>query len=301
MLRFFGTKIGLSLAAALVIVGGATYIKLRTPSAAAPISSKVSLIADESVKKAIQNGQIDTSDWEKALEAIQGSSTIDEKIAALGQASAVSGVATAPLTATDRFAQRFFTEYVKLKESGQTIDENTGVSLVNKLLGEDYGSAPLEKVYTAADIRISTDVSISGLRIYGNSLGSALSQATPANYENEIAIINRAYETEDTKNLEKLAQNIDYYQKMRAAVEALPVPAPLKTAHVAFLNSLSAVIDGVRGMKLLGTDPVGATKMILRYEDGIKAVDLSTRQISAYLKKQSITFSPAESGYIFVE
>jgi hypothetical protein len=301
MLRFLGTKIGISIIAAILIIGGATYIKYRKAPSADTLSSKVGVIAQESIQNALKNGQLDNAEWEKALEAIQGTTTLDEKIAVLSETGSKSDEPAAPLTATDRFAQAFLTEYARLKKTGAQIDENTTVRLVNDLLAQDYGSAPLEKVYTASNIYILSDSSISGIRKYANLLGAAFDQPMPTGYENEVAILDRVYQTDNTEDLDKLAQNIARYVAIRSAIAQTAVPNSLSQAHIALLNSLSAIIEGVRGMQLVSTDPVGATKMILRYEDGLKAIDLSIHEITTYLKRHSITFSSSESGYIFME
>ncbi|HEY9481295.1 MAG TPA: hypothetical protein VIR98_03655 [Candidatus Paceibacterota bacterium] len=300
MLRFFGTKVGIALIIAALSISVATYAKFRNPSASDnSIAVKIDSIAEKSVKNAIESGQLDTSDWEKVLETIQGSSTIDDKIATLSQ-TPDSNTDIKPLTATDRFAQRFFEEYVKLKGSGATIDENTSVNLVNKLLSQDYGSAASsEKSYTPQDIVILTDSSTAALKKYGNTLGSALSQPLPEGYVNELTLLNQAYESGDTSGFEKMALNIARYQQIRTLIAGIPVPKTFSNAHIALLNSISAIIEGVRGMTLIDSDPVGATQMILRYEDGIKALDLSTREIASFFKRQNISFSTSESGYIF--
>lgn len=301
MIRFLGTKIGAALLAAIVIVGLAIYAKLRNPAQNLDTAAKVGLIAESSVDRAIKAGNLDQTDWEEALRRIQGSSTIDTTIAGLAESSASSSVTTRPLTATDRFAQRFFTEYIKLQRNGAQIDEDTSLRLANRLLAEDYGGPSGEKTYTEAQIKTVASATASDLKRYANSLASAFSQPTPSDYENELVIINRAAETDSTSDLEKLAQNIAHYEGARAATLSIPAPTTLKTTHVTILNSLSAIIEGVKGMRTISTDPVGATKMVLRYEDGIKSLDLAIAQLSTLLKQSKIVFSPSDAGYIFME
>ncbi|HEU5114506.1 MAG TPA: hypothetical protein VFT82_01935, partial [Candidatus Paceibacterota bacterium] len=80
-----------------------------------------------------------------------------------------------------------------------------------------------------------------------------------------------------------------------------PVPAALKEAHLALINSLEAIIEGLQGMMTIKTDPVGATKLISRYEDGIQSISLPIEIIRNYLKRQSVAFSSYDSGYILTQ
>ncbi|MDO8579286.1 MAG: hypothetical protein Q7R72_00230 [bacterium] len=299
MLKFLGTKIGISIILAVLIIGGATVFKFKTPKTD-NISSKIDLIADASVQNALKNGQLDNPDWENTLKNLAIGTTTEEIIKNLEQ-KASANTSEKPLTATDRFAREFLTQYVKLKESGTPIDENTGLSLVNKLLATDYGGPAGEKVYTESDVSVINTTSLTEIKKYGNTLGTIFNEPTSSGYENELVIVNRVYETEKNEDLQKLALNIARYEKIRDNIAFVAVPTVLKNAHISLLNSLSAMIEGVRGMSILATDPVGATKMVLRYEDGLKSLELSTRAMSAYFKKQNVIFSSTEPGYIFVE
>lgn len=301
MIRFLGTKIGTALLAALIIIGLATYAKLKDDAPKLDTAAKVGLIADSSVDRAIEAGNLEQSDWEEALRRIQGSSTIDTAIASLSETASSSTTTAQPLTATDRFAQRFFTEYVRLQKNGATIDEEASLRLVNRLLAEDYGSPAGERMYAERDISVLSSNSAIEFRKYANSLASAFSQETPDDYENELAILNRVADTENNADLQKLAQNIAHYEKVRAEILAVAVPQAFRSVHLTIINSLSAMIEGVRGMQLLSTDPVGATKMVLRYEDGIKALDLAIAQLSTALKQSKVAFSASDAGYIFIE
>ncbi|HVU06507.1 MAG TPA: hypothetical protein VHC46_04760 [Thermodesulfobacteriota bacterium] len=291
--KFLRTKIGVATLVAALLIVGAVVIKTKSSAKASTIQEKVGLIADASVKQGIANGEPSN------LDIILGTSTIEDKIAVLETRAATE--TPEKLTATDRFARAFFQEYVNLKNSGAQIDENTGTDLVNRLLERDYGSPTEEKTYTESDIAISSSISSQSLKQYGNKLGAILEEPLPKGYEQELYIIARYNDTEDVSELPKLAQNIAHYTSLRNKILALSVPNPLKAAHIALLNSISAILEGVRGMTYMDSDPVGATKMISRYNDGIESVTLPLAYIKSYFKKQSISFSSSESGYILMQ
>lgn len=289
MFRFLRTRIGLSLLIALIIIVVSVSFKF-TKKDPAPLGPQIDLIADTSLKKAIESGALETPEWEKLLLELSGTTTIDDKIVELQTQSTT----TETLTATDLFARTFLIKYVNLRKSGTPLDETTATNLINSLLAQDFGSALPEKTYTESDITVTSSGS---LRTYGNSIGSILQAPIPKGYEQELEIITRVTNTENTEDLEKLKLNIERYEGVLAELIDLPVPKALKEAHLTLINSVNSILEGVQGMLLIEQDPVGATKMISRYEDGIKSLDFPLLQIRNYLISQKVTFSPSESGY----
>jgi hypothetical protein len=281
---------------AVLIIGTGIFLKVSSSKPKESIRAKIDLIAQQSIKNAIETGEFDTSEWEKAL----GIATSSDEYKVL---AGISGTSTqedeGPLTATDRFSRELLQKYVKYKESGGVIDNETTIRFVNELLLKDYGGPEGEKTYTESDITVLDSTLLSDMKRYGNYLGQALNHPVSAEYENEVVIINRVYETDDPQYLSQLTENLKRYQAIRAQIEEIAVPRPLKEAHIAVLNSLSTIIEGVRGMMLIETDPIGATKFMVNYEDGLKALDTSFAVIGSYFKNHYITFSSTESGYIF--
>lgn len=298
--RFLFSRIGLSLIVALLIIGSATVLKMRSAKPDESIRTKIDLIAKESLKKAIENGKIDNPEWEKALKIATASSSVDEKIAEL-QKNAPSSEQEENLTATDKFTRTLLQRYVEIKNSGATLDENGTINLVNELLLKDYGGPEGEKTYIDSDITVLDTTSVADLKRYGNYLGSAIGKPVPDDYEHEVVLINKMYETGDASYLDKLPQNLARYTQMRREVESIAVPKIFQNAHIAVLNSLSAIIEGIRGMMLIDEDPIGATTLMLRYEDGFKSFDPALDIISNYFKTHNISFSSTEGGYLFLK
>lgn len=298
--KFLFSSIGLSLIAALLIIGGGIYLKKATEKPGNSIQNKINLIAQESIQKAINNGQVDVSEWEEAFKKNAASST-EEKIANLQEKYAKTTQNDQNLTATDRFSQALLQKYVDFKNKGGVLDDNTTLQFVNELIVQDYGGPELEKTYDLSDIIVLDTDLPSELKKYGNAMGIAVSRPVSAGFENEITIINRVYETDDASYLAKLPENLARYRDARAIATKIPVPKNLVNAHLAFLNSLSAMIEGVKGMTLIDTDPIGAAKMMLSYEDGLKSFDPALRIISNYFKTRNIEFSSSESGYVFLK
>ncbi len=298
--KFLFSSIGLSLLAAILIIGVGIYFKAANKAPSNSIQTKIDLIAQESIKKAIENGQVDIAQWEDALKKNAASST-EEKIADLQEKYAVNAEKEENLTATERFSRSLLQKYITFKNQGGVLDDNTTLQFVNELILEDYGGPEFEKTYTTGDIIVLDTDLPSELKKYGNALGAAISQPVPSGYENEITLVNRAYETDDSSYLAKLPQNLARYKESRRLASQIPVPKNLVEAHIAYLNSLSSIIDGIHGMILLDSDPIAAAKMMLSYDQGLKTLDPALRIVSNYLKSRGIEFSSLESGYVFLK
>lgn len=298
--RFIFSSIGLSLIAAILIIGAGIYFKGSSQPSSSSIQTKIDLIAQESIKKALENGQVDIAQWEEALKKNTASST-EEKIAELQEKYAANPEKEEDLTATGRFSRALLQKYISFKNQGGVLDDNSTIEFVNELILEDYGGPEFEKTYDTSDIIVLDTDLPSELKKYGNAMGAAISQPVPVGYENEIILVNRVYETDDSSYLAKLPQNLNRYKESRRAASQIPVPKLLVEAHIAYLNSLSSIIDGIHGMILLDSDPIGAAKMMLSYDEGLKTIDPALRIISSHLKSRGIEFSSLESGYIFLK
>jgi hypothetical protein len=296
--KFIKTKVGASLILAVIFIIGAVIFRTSQQTTDKNLQNTIGLIADASVKNGIKNGDIVPTDWENSLKI--NSPKNFGGITNLVATSTESSTTEENLTATDRFSREFFTQYLNIKKSGATVDENTGLNLVDKLLTQDYGSQPEEKVYSDSDMVIIYSNNTNSLREYGNSLGSIVNKPLPPNYEQEIVVLSKVNDTGNTEYFKKLGPNVKRYQEMRDKMLALPVPMDLKNVHLAFINSISAMLEGVKGMTLMDTDPVGATKMIARYEDGLKLLPLAIQTMASYFAKQGVIFSPSESGFILM-
>lgn len=297
--RFLFSSIGVSLIIACAIIGAGIFLKAQSAKPSTSLQAKIDAIAQNSIKNAIQTGQLESADWEKALKIANGTSTIDEKIAELQKTAPVTDEKPENLTATDRFTRALLEKYVEFKSDGGVIDNNTTLELVNELITKDYGGPDGEKIYTESDIILLNTSALGELKKYGNLMGLAITEPVSAGYENEIVIINRVYETDDSSDLKKLEENLARYQSIRNTVSSIPVPIALKNAHIATLNSLSAIIEGIRGMLLIEEDPIGATTLMLRYEEGLRSLDTAFVYIGSYLKNKNVSFSSTESGYLF--
>jgi hypothetical protein len=313
MLRFLRTKIGISLVIALIIIGCAAL--LRSQSAAPEKESSLASIAIEKViESALEkdDDQDGLKNWEETLyksdpldpdtdkdgmrdgdEAVAGRDPLSKSVAD------ASATATIPVyTATDRLSQELLREYTKAKQSGKEITTDLSDRIAEEILAKDYDSS-LPTAYTINDIKISADTSISGLRSYGNALGTILS-APPAGTRNELEIFQKiASEPVETYKSELLALQKRYIA-MRTKLLALPSPRETAFAQADIATALTIFIESIDGALALDTDPVGSLGKISRYQDGLSALDLPFKELSAVMKKRGISFTPSESGYILM-
>ena len=72
-------------------------------------------------------------------------------------------------------------------------------------------------------------------------MGIAIEEPLPDGYEQELSKLAKVTDTGDDSGLSKLPLNIAHYESLRNKMLDIPVPVALKNAHLAILNSLSAM------------------------------------------------------------
>ncbi|HEU0080773.1 MAG TPA: hypothetical protein VFQ72_01985 [Candidatus Paceibacterota bacterium] len=284
LLGFFGTKIGIAVLAAIVIVGAAAGFKYSR-SAQEKQKGAATLVVEQIIKDSLKN-----------LNEIEGDSAF--VASTTGPDDAAPQEPAVPYTATDRFSQQIFREYISAKQNGKEVDADTSARIAESVLAQDYSDRT--PAYSVLDLHISADESASSLRTYGNSLGAILS-APPAAKENELEIFLKLSSKSTDDYGKELAAIQKRYISMRTALLALPAPKSFAAAQVDILNSLNLFVDAIDGALNIDADPIGALNKIARHDDGMTALQKALASIKKTFAAKGMTFAAKEKGFILTE
>jgi hypothetical protein len=210
-----------------------------------------------------------------------------------------SSTSSAPetLTATDRFSREFFTRYVALKQSGKKVTQNEINAIISGLIEADYGTASAH-TFTELSIRPISDSSTS-FKNYGNALGSVFAK-NPQSMEHELTILERYKNTEDARILASLTQNDARYERIIAELLKVPVPQTLVGYHVQLLNTHSDLLLGLRAIIDIENDPIGKIPIIIVQPDLLQKLLETISTLVLFFESRDISFSPTETGYLFM-
>lgn len=215
---------------------------------------------------------------------------------ALKNLEASGGSASAEtLTKTDVLARQLFAEYAKLKQSGQSVSSTTEQLLIAKLLAEDSTEPP--RLYTEAEISVIKDDSILALKKYGNDMGKILKRNPYEVTKNgELVIFQNAIEKDDRVEIARLDLIIANYQTIVADLLRVSVPESLVKEHLAFVNNINAVLQGIKDMRGIFEDSYTALSGLKRYTEARSNLVVSINAIRAIFKGKNIVFSEVEDG-----
>jgi len=312
MLRFLGTKIGLSLTLATLIIAGATYLKYNQSKAQPRQDSVASVIVEDIVERSLERD--DDGDgllnWEEALyktDPIKADSDNDgipdgAEVEA-GDSPLVSGTSTSAsseteYTPTDKLSQELFRQYLSLKSTGSDITPELSSRIAELVLSQDYSDE--KPAYSASDIKTTSETSVTAIRKYGNDLGKILS-APPAGDITEIDIFQRLSSEPIENYKDDLTRIASRYEAMLKKLVLLPAPKEFAKAQADLANAITFFHAAVNGSLELETDPIDAIAEIGRYDYGIEILKSALKNMSSQFRGKGITFSANEAGALFSE
>jgi len=198
-----------------------------------------------------------------------------------------------------RVIQDFFAEYLALKQDGGTLSEESKDVLIANLVERIGSTGGAPQVYGTNNLTVHESVKISDIKNYGNALGTTFAKNSVAGVEHELVIVQRALQTNDKKELEKLAIIVEAYRKTIADVLLVPVPQNIVSLHLDLLNTMSVVKFDIEGMKSVFTDPLEAIRKISEYQTAVVSLKNSLQNLADYFASKNIIFSKSEAGYMF--
>jgi hypothetical protein len=317
ILSFLGTRVGLALTLAILVIGVAIVVKQRE---VAPEGDKsaTALAVEKIVKKSLED---DTDgdglkNWEEALyktdpenadtdtdgmsDGSEISTNRDPLVSGVGDRTTQSATSTQiTFTATDRFSQELFVQYLNAKQSGQEITSEFSDKLAEEILSKNYSSQ--EKVFDVSELTLIQNPTTSEIRDYGNAFGKAVTVPVPKNVRNELVILDSIQTIGMTDDDEaELRALYNRYSVMRDTLANMRVPADIRNTHATFIRGVDTMRNVVVGIQNLNIDPIGALQKITLYEDGFNSLSVTSVALRQYFVSKNISFSSTESGAVLM-
>jgi len=234
-----------------------------------------------------------SSDWKKAF--IESTSSVAYKPGAAGSAAGTPE----NLTATQKFSQDFFTQYVNMKQLGLSGDSGVVSSTVSTLLAQDYSSpSDQPRQYSDTDIHMGSSDDTAALRAYGNALGALMQNYAPTNDDASLALAGLRHE--DPNYVQELAANVTNYKIILAKLLAMPVPPSLAEYHLGLVNGASDMISIASAFQASETDPMRAISALSSYQNAYQLVLSNILYVDKAFIDAGISYGPGESGSALV-
>ncbi|MEK9161071.1 MAG: thrombospondin type 3 repeat-containing protein [Patescibacteria group bacterium] len=211
----------------------------------------------------------------------------------------VPGVQAAPETVTDRFARKFFEEYLLMRgPSGLTTDSL--LSFINTKVAELAANNEIPKAYTNKDVRASTSGEV-GLRAYATGADLALIASTNNATEDAMYYFGKVTYENDTTALTQLKAIGAAYEKVAESYIRIPAPPELALIHLRFANALALMGTVINDLVAVNEDPLRAFLVLGQYEYAAKEMADSILAFDAVYDAAKITetITVGEPGYEF--
>jgi len=202
-----------------------------------------------------------------------------------------------PQTLTDQVGIQLFQSTLRAKGLGAVGPNKTQV--VTETADILRASAVKDVIYDASSI-IVIENSPTDIRTYGNALGQILIANNVPGSEGELAIMQRALQTENPEYLTNLDPLITMYKTMRDQTIATPVPHGFEKQHLDLINVYQALFASLDGMKLAFTDPVVALLRIKRYQDDAAGLGNALRNTYLTLMPYASLFTKDDPAFVFI-
>lgn len=203
---------------------------------------------------------------------------------------------TPPTSITDTVGIQLFQNFLQAKGRGNVgPTTNQVVTDTAELL---RSTAVQDYIYKLNQIQVIAS-SDEAIRTYANTLGQILINNNVKS-EGELVIIERAMQTEDPKELDKLDPLITMYKNLRDQTLATPVPAGFEKQHLDLINVYNAVYATLDGMKLAFSDPVVALLRTQRYQDDTKGLRIALQNIYSALVPHVQLFTESDPASVFL-
>lgn len=207
----------------------------------------------------------------------------------------INTASEATLTETDKFSRELFIRIIADKQSGIEPTEADYQDFLTEIVNKTKNREPL-KVYRETDLKSISD-DRQAIRAYGNELGRIFSTPPQEPLEHELVILSKVIEAENAKELEKFKPLIAAYENIRANLLALSVPKSALPYQLALLNANEGMIEMLKDLALIFSDPLKAMAGLARYEKTAGAFLDSFGVLKTYFANQGIAFAQTENGY----
>ncbi len=200
-----------------------------------------------------------------------------------------------PETITDQVGIDMFESMVRGKALGPFADTET--ELVDTATARAI-KAGTDTMYTERDI-VTTNTNNITVRAYGNALGQSVVDNS-SKYGDELAIVNRALQTNNGTELDKLNDIALSYKKLRDEALNTPVPDQFIRVHLDLINTYNAMYNTISGLQLAVSDPMVALVRIKRYQDDALGLQYAISNLITALDPYNSVFYADDTVMILV-
>ncbi len=206
---------------------------------------------------------------------------------------------------TEAFSQQFFSEYLKIKQSEETLSEKSRDELINYFVegAKNLNLNANQDFYTISDIKISPKNDTNSTRQYANNLALIIKKHFDPIPESEMTILGQIASSRDettlsSRDLDRLNPLMAAYRNTSSEALSLTVPSNLANFHLAIVNSFFKIGENLNSIQKISEDPIQAVVALSQYEQESQKAYSSLKGLNDYLRYK-VTFQDWEPANLF--
>lgn len=182
------------------------------------------------------------------------------------------------------------------KDSGEALSAGERAQIAADLAKKVSDENAQKPTYVLGDVKLAQDSSDT-YRTYGNAVGG-LFTATAKNYpDNEVAIMQQAFTTNDPADFAKLSPNAAAYRTLAVELAKIPAPRSLAPIHLRFMNDYAAIAQALADVGNTLGDAMRSMVGITSYNQHLTDALTAGKDLADFFTKNNIVFSPEEQGH----
>lgn len=174
------------------------------------------------------------------------------------------------LTKTDKFSRELFATITSLSQNGN-IDETTADQL-GSALADQISNSVQRKVFTIADVKVTSDDSVAAIQKYSDTLNDLYLQNQSD--KKVLDVLQRLVADEQNLSiLSDLDKIISTTNTVIVELGKIKVPQTLSFLHLDLMNATEALVENIADIKLLGSDPIVAVSAVTQYQKNAEIME----------------------------
>jgi hypothetical protein len=160
--------------------------------------------------------------------------------------------------------------------------------------------ATADTIYDVKDITMSSDLSDTALRLYGNTLAEILLSESKPELDNELLLLRDYLASPGTKDATDLRALANVYKGYRDRTLRTPVPTYFVKEHLDLINVYNAMYINIDTMTKADEDPMLTLARLKRYEEDVEGLGLAFSNMYKALEPYARVFEMNDAAIIFV-
>lgn len=207
----------------------------------------------------------------------------------------IPGVAAAPSSLTDRFAQLLLTQFLQTR-GNEALSQDEVATFVTGGVQSLIQTADAPARYTANDILTNATSGTEALVAYIAAIESVFARHTVAAEKSELFYFSDALRG-DTAAIAKIASIGRAYDNIATGMVQVRVPQEVAQAHLNVANALVQLSESATYMASLETDPLQAFLGISLYETRAKELVAAFSHLNSVFSAYQVSIPEGAPGY----